>query len=132
MRLGLWPCRLEPGTKAAAAYGESELSERHRHRFEVNNAFRRRWPTAGLIVRAFPRMGSWSRSWSSRIIPSSSGSSSIPSSASRPTRPHPLFRDFIGAAKETLPEGAQRALPLEEEDEDEVVEGHSSRTTCLP
>ena len=50
MRLGLWPCRLKPGTKTAAAYGVPEVSERHRHRFEVNNSFRRRLAEAGFIV----------------------------------------------------------------------------------
>jgi CTP synthase len=50
MRLGLWPCRLEPGTKTAAAYAVPEVSERHRHRFEVNNSFRGRLAAAGFIV----------------------------------------------------------------------------------
>jgi CTP synthase len=50
MRLGLWPCRLQPGTKSAAAYAVPEISERHRHRFEVNNSFRGRLAAAGFIV----------------------------------------------------------------------------------
>ncbi len=50
MRLGLWPCRLEPGSVAERAYGEATVFERHRHRFEVNNAYRGALAEAGLIV----------------------------------------------------------------------------------
>ena len=113
MRLGLWPCRLEPGTKAAAAYGEGLVSERHRHRFEVNNAFRPALAEAGLVVSGASPDGKLAEIMELRDHPFFVGVQFHPEFRSRPTRPHPLFRDFIGAAKATLPEGAQRALPLE-------------------
>jgi CTP synthase len=120
MRLGLWPCRLQPGTKTAAAYGVPEVSERHRHRFEVNNSFRGRLADAGFIVSGASPDGQLAEIMELEDHPFFVGVQFHPEFRSRPTNPHPLFRDFIAAAKETLPEGAQRELPLEEEDE--VVE----------
>jgi CTP synthase len=120
MRLGLWPCRLQPGTKTAAAYGVPEVSERHRHRFEVNNSFRGRLADAGFIVSGASPDGQLAEIMELEGHPFFVGVQFHPEFRSRPTNPHPLFRDFIAAAKETLPEGAQRELPLEEEDE--VVE----------
>ena len=120
MRLGLWPCRLEPGTKSAAAYAVPEVSERHRHRFEVNNTYRGRLADAGFIVSGASPDGHLVEIMELQDHPFFVGVQFHPEFRSRPTSPHPLFRDFIAAAKETLPEGAQRELPLEEEDE--VVE----------
>jgi CTP synthase len=122
MRLGLWPCRLEPGTKAAEAYAVPEVSERHRHRFEVNNSFRRRLAEVGFIASGASPDGQLAEIMELEGHPFFVGVQFHPEFRSRPTNPHPLFRDFIAAAKETLPEGAQRELPLEAEDEDEVVE----------
>jgi CTP synthase len=122
MRLGLWPCRLEPGTKAAEAYAVPEVSERHRHRFEVNNSFRRRLAEVGFIASGASPDGQLAEIMELEDHPFFVGVQFHPEFRSRPTDPHPLFRDFIAAAKETLPEGAQRELPLEAEDEDEVVE----------
>ncbi len=112
MRLGLWPCRLEPGTRAAAAYGEATVFERHRHRFEVSNAHRAMLAEAGLIVSGSSPDGQLAEIMELRDHPFFVGVQFHPEFRSRPTRPHPLFRDFVGAAKVTLPEGAQRALPL--------------------
>jgi CTP synthase len=112
MRLGLWPCRLLEGTKTAAAYGQPEVTERHRHRFEVNNAFRPRLADAGLIVSGASPNGNLAEIMELRDHPFFVGTQFHPEFLSRPTNPHPLFRDFIGAAKETLPEGSQRPLPL--------------------
>jgi CTP synthase len=112
MRLGLWPCRLVPGTKTAAAYGDPEVSERHRHRFEVNNAFRQRLADAGLIVSGASPDGLLAETMELQDHPFFVGVQFHPEFRSRPTKPHPLFRDFIAAAKATLPEGTQRALPL--------------------
>jgi CTP synthase len=120
MRLGLWPCRLQPGTKTAAAYAVPEVSERHRHRFEVNNSFRGRLADAGFIVSGASPDGQLAEIMELEDHPFFVGVQFHPEFRSRPTNPHPLFRDFLAAAKETLPEGAQRELPLEEEDE--VVE----------
>jgi CTP synthase len=112
MRLGLWPCRLEPGSIAARAYGEPLIFERHRHRFEVNNAYRAHLAEAGLIASGCSPDGQLVEIMELRDHPFFVGVQFHPEFRSRPTRPHPLFRGFIGAAKETLPEGAQRALPL--------------------
>jgi CTP synthase len=122
MRLGLWPCRLQPGTKTAAAYAVPEVSERHRHRFEVNNSFRGRLAAAGFIVSGASPDGQLAEIMELEGHPFFVGVQFHPEFRSRPTNPHPLFRDFIAAAKETLPEGAQRELPLTEEEEDEVLE----------
>ena len=112
MRLGLWPCRLEPGTKAAAAYGDPSVFERHRHRFEVSNAYRERLATAGFIVTGVSPDGNLAEIMELKDHPFFVGVQFHPEFRSRPTRPHPLFRDFVGAAKAALPEGAQRSLPL--------------------
>jgi CTP synthase len=122
MRLGLWPCCIQPGTKTAAAYAVPEVSERHRHRFEVNNSFRGRLAAAGLIVSGASPDGQLAEIMELEGHPFFVGVQFHPEFRSRPTNPHPLFRDFIAAAKETLPEGAQRELPLTEEEEDEVLE----------
>jgi CTP synthase len=112
MRLGLWPCQLLPGSKAAEAYGEETVFERHRHRFEVNNDYRTQLARAGLIVSGASPDGTLAEIMELRDHPFFVGVQFHPEFLSRPTHPHPLFRDFIGAARESLPEGAQRELPL--------------------
>ena len=114
MRLGLWPCRLEPGTIAAHAYGEPTVMERHRHRFEVNNDYRDQLEEAGLISSGISPDGALVEIMELRDHPFFVGVQFHPEFRSRPNRPHPIFRDFIGAALGRLPEGAQRSLPLEE------------------
>ncbi|MFM9106327.1 MAG: CTP synthase [Chloroflexota bacterium] len=116
MRLGLWPCRLESGTRAADAYGEPQVNERHRHRFELNTSFRDRLAAAGLIVSGASPDGRLAEIMELKDHPFFVGVQFHPELLSRPTRPHPLFRDFIGAAKNALPEGAQRQLPLAQEE----------------
>jgi CTP synthase len=113
----MWPCRLAPGTKTAAAYVVPEISERHRHRFEVNNSFRGRLADAGFIVSGASPDGQLAEIMELEGHPFFVGVQFHPEFRSRPTNPHPLFRDFIAAAKEALPEGSQRELPLDEEDE---------------
>jgi CTP synthase len=112
MRLGLWPCRLEPTTIAARAYGDPSVFERHRHRFEVSNTYRPQLEAAGLIVSGVSPDGNLAEIMELRDHPFFVGVQFHPEFRSRPTRPHPLFKDFVGAAKASLPEGAQRALPL--------------------
>jgi len=98
MRLGLYTCRLVPGTKAAQAYSVPEVQERHRHRFEVNNAYRDLLTQAGM---AFSGL-----SPDRRLVeigelvdhPFMLGSQFHPEFKSRPTRPHPLFKAFVAAA----------------------------------
>jgi CTP synthase len=99
MRLGLYPCNLVPGTKAARAYGEPVVYERHRHRFEFNNAYRERMHEAGLIVSGLSPDGRLVEIIELRDHPWFVASQFHPELKSRPTRPHPLFRDFIKAIK---------------------------------
>jgi CTP synthase len=98
MRLGLYPCKLMPGTKAAQAYGETVVQERHRHRFEFNNAFREGLAEDGLVVSGTSPDGRLVEIIEVRDHPWMVGTQFHPEFKSRPTRPHPLFRDFIAAA----------------------------------
>ncbi len=98
MRLGLYPCKLIPGTKAAQAYGETTVFERHRHRFEFNNHYRERLQEAGLIVSGVSPDGRLVEIIELRDHPWFVASQFHPEFKSRPNRPHPLFRDFIKAA----------------------------------
>jgi CTP synthase len=117
MRLGLWPCQLKPGTIAREAYATSLVNERHRHRFEVNNAYRDQLEAAGLIVSGASPDNNLAEIMEYRDHPFFVGVQFHPELRSRPNRPHPLFLKFIEVATETLPEGAQRSLPLEVESE---------------
>ncbi|WP_374713375.1 CTP synthase [Symbiobacterium terraclitae] len=98
MRLGAYPCQLKPGSKAHAAYGEELIYERHRHRWEVNNAYLERLEAAGLKA-----VGVWPEGNLVEVMeleghPWFVGVQYHPEFKSRPNRPHPLFRDFIAAA----------------------------------
>lgn len=98
MRLGLYPCRLVPGTEAAEAYGVREVEERHRHRFEVNNAYRDLLKDAGLIFSGLSPDGRLVEIGELLDHPFMLGTQFHPEFKSRPTRPHPLFKAFITAA----------------------------------
>ncbi len=127
MRLGLWPCELRPGTHAADAYATDHVMERHRHRFEVNNEYRDELERVGLVVSGASPDKQLAEIMEFSDHPFFVGVQFHPEFRSRPDRPHPLFRDFIKAAKVTLPEGAQRALPLADE-LDEMSEGTRERS----
>ena len=99
MRLGLYPCNLKPGSKAAAAYGEKRIEERHRHRYEVNNEYRDRLAKAGLVFSGMNPDKDLVEIIELDGHPFYMASQFHPEFKSRPTRPHPLFRDFVGAAK---------------------------------
>jgi len=98
MRLGSYPCVLAPGSKAAAAYAASEISERHRHRYEVNNDFREALTGHGMVISG--------ASPDRRLVemielpqhPYFVGCQFHPEFKSRPQAPHPLFQSFIAAA----------------------------------
>ncbi|HVW40105.1 MAG TPA: CTP synthase [Amycolatopsis sp.] len=100
MRLGAYPATLVPGTQVAKAYGGTEVSERHRHRYEVNNFYRKQLADAGLVFSG--------TSPDERLVefvelpadvhPFFVGTQAHPELKSRPTRPHPLFDAFIAAA----------------------------------
>ncbi|MBX5446063.1 CTP synthase [Sphaerobacter sp.] len=114
MRLGLYPCRLVPGTRVAEAYGQDMVDERHRHRWEINNEYLPRLEEAGLIVSGTSPDGRLVEIMELRDHPWFVGVQFHPEFKSRPTRPHPLFEGFVGAALEALREGDQRPLPLRE------------------
>ena len=97
MRLGLYPCELLPGTQAAAAYGESLVMERHRHRFEVNNRYRDVLAGAGMVFSGMSPDGRLVEIGELAGHPFMLGSQFHPEFRSRPTRPHPLFQAFIRA-----------------------------------
>ena len=110
--MGVYPCNLVDGTKAARAYGKLEIEERHRHRFEFNNAYRERLQEGGLIASGLSPDGSLVEI--SEIVghPFMVGVQFHPEFLSRPNRAHPLFREFVGTAKSVIREGGQHPLPL--------------------
>jgi CTP synthase len=98
MRLGLYPCKLLPGSKAQAAYGEEVIYERHRHRFEVNNEYRESLQEGGVIFSGLSPNGRLVEIIELAGHPWFVASQFHPELRSRPMRVHPLFRDFLGAA----------------------------------
>jgi len=98
MRLGLYPCQMKPGTKAAQAYQEPLVEERHRHRFEVNNTYRDMLSEAGLVFSGLSPDGRLVEIGELEDHPFMLGSQFHPEFKSRPTRPHPLFKAFVGSA----------------------------------
>lgn len=98
MRLGGYPCRLIPGTKAMEAYQQEEIVERHRHRYEFNNDYRQQLAEAGLVISGTSPDGNLVEIVEVADHPWFVACQFHPEFKSRPTRPHPLFRDFIGAA----------------------------------
>lgn len=102
MRLGNWVCCLTAGTKAYKAYGEPIVFERHRHRYEFNNEYRKRMEAHGLIVSGRSADNSLVEIIELANHPWFVASQFHPEFKSRPTRPHPLFRDFVGASVHTV------------------------------
>ncbi len=100
MRLGAYPCRLLPGTLAFKAYGQELISERRRHRFEVNNDYRELLKEGGLIISGTSPDGRLIEIAELKDHPWMMGTQFHPEFKSRPNRPHPLFRDFIHAVKQ--------------------------------
>jgi CTP synthase len=112
MRLGIYPCYLVEGSRAAAAYGKDVVYERHRHRYEFNNDYRTRLGEAGMIYSGLSHEGKLVEICELANHPWMLGCQFHPEFGSRPGRSHPLFRDFIGVAEGVLREGAQPSLPL--------------------
>jgi CTP synthase len=106
MRLGADAVDLVEGTRAFAAYGEPVIHERHRHRYEVNNHFRPRLVEAGLVVSGTFQEGRLVEIVELPDHPWFVASQFHPEFKSRPTRPAPLFREFVGAALERAQERA--------------------------
>lgn len=99
MRLGLYPCSLQPGTRAARWYKTDLVEERHRHRFEFNNAYRREFEAAGMVFSGVSPDGKLIEIAELKDHPYMIGSQFHPEFLSRPMRPHPLFMGLIEAAQ---------------------------------
>jgi CTP synthase len=120
MRLGAYPAVLSAGSLVREAYGVSEVSERHRHRYEVNNAYRDRLEAAGLVISGVSPDG--------RLVefvelprdqhPFFVATQAHPELKSRPTRAHPLFRGLVDAA---LAYNAAERLPVEIPDDEALA-----------
>ena len=100
LRLGAWPCAVKPGTRLAGCYGAGEISERHRHRYELNNEFRAKLEAAGLTVSGCSPDGRLAEAVEVTGHPFYIGVQYHPEFKSRPNRPHPLFSGFLRAAAE--------------------------------
>ncbi len=109
MRLGTYPCRLVPGSRAHQAYQAPVIHERHRHRYEFNNNFRDVLAAAGMVFSGTSPDGRLVEIAELADHPFMLGSQFHPELKSRPNRPHPLFRDFLAAAAEL----AGEQLPLD-------------------
>ncbi len=111
MRLGVYPCQLVPGSHAAAAYGSTQMvMERHRHRFEFNNAYRETLEAAGLVISGHSPDGRLVEIVELADHPWYVGTQFHPEFLSRPNRPHPLFRDFVVAAAHALRDDISRPM----------------------
>ena len=107
MRLGLYPCDIQPGTKAAGVYGTLHVDERHRHRYELNNDYRGQLQEQGMVMSGLSPDGVLVEMAELADHPYMIGSQFHPEFLSRPTRPHPLFVGFMKAIC------AAKALPFE-------------------
>ena len=98
MRLGTYPCELVPGTKTASAYGVARVNERHRHRYEFNNDYRKRLEEKGMVIAGVYEEKNLVEIVELQDHPWFVGVQFHPEFRSRPVKPHPVFMGFIGAA----------------------------------
>ncbi|HEX6230442.1 MAG TPA: CTP synthase [Actinomycetota bacterium] len=112
MRLGAQPCHVVPGTRADVVYGEPVVYERHRHRFEVNPAYHDILTEHGLVFSGLSPDGRLVEIIELPDHPFFLAGQFHPELRSRPTRPHPLFRDFVGAAVARSRAGAERQVVI--------------------
>ena len=98
LRLGSWPCKIKKGTHAYKAYGVTSIDERHRHRYEFNNKYKKELESKGLIFSGISPDHELMEIVEVKKHPFMVGSQFHPEFKSRPNRPHPLFRNFIQAA----------------------------------
>ncbi|OGO37658.1 MAG: CTP synthase [Chloroflexi bacterium RBG_16_57_11] len=99
MRLGLYPCQLQPGSRAAQAYGVPQVQERHRHRFELNNAYRDLLGKGGMVFSGISPDGRLVEIAELADHPFMVATQFHPEFLSRPNRPHPLFLGFLDAVR---------------------------------
>jgi CTP synthase len=117
MRLGAYIAQLEDGSRVATAYGTTVVSERHRHRYEFNPAYRRRFDGSGLRCSGTSPDGRLVEFIELEDHPFWIGTQAHPEFKSRPTRPAPLFREFVGAARSRAEGRNPHLLPLAEVDD---------------
>jgi len=98
MRLGAWPCKIEPGTLAEKVYEQSEISERHRHRYEFNREYEEPMTAGGLKISGATPDGTYVEIVEIPGHPFFIGCQFHPEFKSKPLEPHPLFKSFAGAA----------------------------------
>ena len=98
MRLGLWPCELAPGSLARRAYDAPQVAERHRHRYEFNNAYRKLFEANGFSATGTAVAADLVEIVEVTDHPWFLAVQFHPEFKSKPTKAHPLFRDFIAAA----------------------------------
>ena len=98
MRLGTYPCELVPGTKTASVYGVARVNERHRHRYEFNNDYRKRLEEKGMVIAGVYEAKNLVEIVELQDHPWFVGVQFHPEFRSRPVKPHPVFMGFIGAA----------------------------------
>ena len=97
MRLGAWDCVLEPGSLAAKAYGVTQISERHRHRYEFNMKYRERMEACGFVISGTSPDGALAEIIELKDHPWFLACQFHPEFQSKPNKPHPLFKGFVGA-----------------------------------
>ncbi len=100
MRLGAWTCKIEPGTLAHKIYGQLEISERHRHRYEFNREYEETLTAGGLRISGSTPDGTYVEIIELPDHPHFIGCQFHPEFKSKPLEPHPLFKTFVGAAYE--------------------------------
>lgn len=107
LRLGAYPCKVKSGTTLANCYGNSQISERHRHRYEFNNDYRQQFEAAGLTLAGTSPDGRLVETIEISDRDFYVGVQYHPEFKSRPNRPHPLFKGFVGAAFERAKRGGK-------------------------
>jgi CTP synthase len=113
MRLGVYPAKLRPGSRVASAYGDAIVYERHRHRYELNPRYRSRFEEAGFLCTGTSPDDRLVEFAELRDHPFWIGTQAHPEFKSRPDRPHPLFREFVGAALARAEGRAPRLIELD-------------------
>ena len=98
MRLGAYPCKIKPGSMLAKAYGKDLVQERHRHRYEFNNAYREAMEAAGMVITGTSPDGRLVEAIELQGNDFFVGVQYHPEFKSRPNQAHPLFREFVKAA----------------------------------
>jgi CTP synthase len=114
MRLGTWPTKIAPGTLAERIYGDTEVTERHRHRYEFNMKYRDRMNAKGFVISGTSPDGTLAELIELRDHPYFVGCQYHPEFQSKPNKPHPLFRGFIAAAIAYQVGDDKQDLPIEE------------------